>query len=100
MRSSEEDGGEEVICWAYDLLLQENKACKFKGDLRRTGKVDKHSSSSQWRVRKNGLLESVLVIFSGESGGATIQTTKSGNSTAGLQSDDLVPSTTSDKGVN
>ena len=69
----------------------------FKRELRRTGKPDGCSSLSQWRVRKNGLLESVLVIYSGESGGTTIQTTKSGaekmlggNGAAGLQSADLV----------
>jgi hypothetical protein len=97
----------ELLCpILFILILQEVKPCKvddvllslLERDLRRTGKPDGRSSSSQWRVRKNGLLESVLVVYSGESGGMTLQTTgseaektRSGDGTAGLQSDDLVP---------
>jgi hypothetical protein len=51
----------------------------------------------QWRVRRNALLESYLVFYSGESGGTMQQIAESevekilcGNSTASLQSDDLV----------
>ena len=95
----------ETVGTVVPMILQENKPCKvddvllslLEKDLRRTGKPDGHSSSSQWRVRKNGLLESVLIIYSGESGGMTLQTTgsgaekmQSGNGTAGLQSADVV----------
>jgi len=46
----------------------------------------------QWRVWKNGLLRSILIFYSGESGGTESEAEKmqSRDGTAGLQSNDLV----------